>query len=97
MSKLVIALPSTGKKLLRLEARGEGARDVPGFDGSGDGVLAESSTSSSLMGGDKETLGVALGIGPKDPLVENRTSIRGKVFGSCGRLDTLPAITSGRV
>lgn len=76
MTKFVTALPSTGRKLLRLEARGEdvGARELPRFVNS-EGVFAETASSSSLMGKDRETLGVGLGMGPKDPLVENRTSI----------------------
>lgn len=77
MTKLNTALPSIGRKLLRLEARGEGAgaRDLPGFDDTGEGVFAETVRSSSFIGADRDTLGVGLDIGPKDPLVENRTSI----------------------
>ena len=63
MTKFATALPSTGRKLLRLEARGEdvGARDLPGFVDSG-GASVETARSSSFIGGDRETVGVELGI-----------------------------------
>jgi hypothetical protein len=100
MVKLDSALPSTGKKLLRLAARGEGdagARNLLEDADAGGGAFVVGELSSSFTGGDSATIGVEFGIGPRNPLVDSRTSIWGKVLvGSRGGLDAVAAMVSGR-
>lgn len=84
INRLDTALPSTGKKLLRLEALGvgdgdgdgDGARRPPG-EGKVEGgtVTAGEGSSSGTGGGESATTGVVFSMGPNDPVVENRTSI----------------------
>lgn len=76
--KLGTVLPSMGKKLLRLAARDAGGVDgtskPPDAEGGGSGIL-ETGAGPSSCAGDNATIGVEFGIGPNEPVVENRTSI----------------------
>lgn len=77
--KLDTVLPSIGKKLLRLAARGAGdiggARRLPDAEDGGGVVFETGAGTSSFVGVDSATIGVEFGIGPNEPVVENRTSI----------------------